>query len=197
VSQHVAGKKGVFNVDLVERKTMSIAEFQKLARTLGHEEPASDLTPDDVERLFWKSLRPTMDAPVYGADIVNSLFGDAEAMSWNLNRLDTILRRIDLPGVTRSMLYFGMWRAMFAFHTEDMDLYSINYVHTGKPKFWYAVPPSAAAQLERVAQSLFPEKHHACSQVSLCVALSQIHCAMHDPFSRYDDAPSLCATRRR
>lgn len=47
----------------------------------------------------------------------SSLFGDDPAASWNLNRLDTILNVIDLPGVTRAMLYFGMWRTMFAFHT--------------------------------------------------------------------------------
>lgn len=46
-----------------------------------------------------------------------SLFGDADALSWNLSDLKSILRLIDLPGVTRPMLYFGMWRAMFAFHT--------------------------------------------------------------------------------
>ncbi|GAB9463597.1 hypothetical protein Gpo141_00001051 [Globisporangium polare] len=166
VSQHVAGKKGIFNVDLVERKTMQVQEFKALADTLGRDkdEPTDLSDVDDVERQFWKSLRPTMDAPVYGADIVSSLFGDDPVLSWNLNKLDTILKRIDLPGVTRAMLYFGMWRAMFAFHTEDMDLYSINYLHTGKPKFWYAVPPQSASQLERAAQSMFPEKHHACNQ---------------------------------
>ncbi|KAH7484498.1 hypothetical protein PRIC1_003807 [Phytophthora ramorum] len=164
VSQHVAGKKGIFNVDLVERKTMSPVEFQAMTATATDKEPEDSDDPIEVERRFWKGLRGTMDAPVYGADIVSTLFGDADALSWNLNNLNTILRTIDLPGVTQSMLYFGMWRAMFAFHTEDMDLYSINYVHTGKPKFWYGVPPDAAPQLERAAQSMFPEKHHACSQ---------------------------------
>lgn len=31
---------------------------------------ADEEDPEDIERKFWKSLRPTMDAPVYGADIV-------------------------------------------------------------------------------------------------------------------------------
>ncbi|KAI9912774.1 hypothetical protein PsorP6_005108 [Peronosclerospora sorghi] len=199
VCQHVAGKKGIFNVDLVERKTMSPAEFKAMTETATEKEPEGltflsireckdcmiivDLDIDDpleVERRFWKGLRGTMDPPIYGADVVGSLFGDVNAWSWNLNNLNTILRNIDLPGVTQAMMYFGMWRAMFAFHTEDMDLYSINYLHTGKPKFWYGVPPNAgnsissllflgnvvtvrvyeAPQLERAAQSMFPDRYH-------------------------------------
>jgi len=70
-----------------------------------------------VERKFWKGLRPTMDPPTYGADIVGSLFRPEDNQAWNVNKLDTILRRVDLPGVTKAMMYFGMWRAMFAFHT--------------------------------------------------------------------------------
>ncbi|CAI5702739.1 unnamed protein product [Peronospora effusa] len=143
VSQHVAGKKGIFNVDLVERKTMSPLEFKTMTETATDQEPEDTGDPLEVERKFWKGLRGTMDPPVYGADIVGSLFGETDTTSWNLNGLNTILRKIDLPGITQAMLYFGMWRAMFAFHTEDMDLYSINYVHTGKPKFWYGVPPDA------------------------------------------------------
>lgn len=69
VSQHVAGKKGVFNVDLVERKSMQVREFQALAVSLG-DEPDVLSDPDALERQFWKCVRPTMDAPVYGADIV-------------------------------------------------------------------------------------------------------------------------------
>lgn len=66
--------------------------------------------------------------------MTGSLFGDDEACGWNVNTLDTPLKCVPgVPdGVASSMLYFGSWRAMFAFHTEDLDLYSINYLHTGK-----------------------------------------------------------------
>lgn len=58
---------------------------------------------------------------------------------------DTILQllKANLPGITTAMLYAGMWRSMFAFHVEDVNLYSINYLHRGDPKSWYGVPPGS------------------------------------------------------
>ena len=38
MSQHVAGKKGIFNVDLVERKNMTIEEFKALAEKYDEKE---------------------------------------------------------------------------------------------------------------------------------------------------------------
>jgi jumonji domain-containing protein 2 len=60
------------------------------------------------------------------------------AGTWNIDKLDTELAVVGsaLPGVTNAMLYVGMWQALFAFHTEDMNLYSINYLHFGQPKSW-------------------------------------------------------------
>lgn len=61
---------------------------------------------------------------------------------WNIGHLNTILDVIEedcgiaIQGVNTPYLYFGMWKTSFSWHTEDMDLYSINYLHFGEPKSW-------------------------------------------------------------
>lgn len=62
-----------------------------------------------------------------------------------------------MPGILTSYNYFGMANTFFAFHMEDGDLDSINYLHTGKPKVWYIVPGDEVKKLERLVQEIFPE----------------------------------------
>ncbi len=93
------------------------------------------------------------------AILSGSLFTD-ETTSWNVAHLTSALSRLlpasanGLPGVNMPYLYFGMWRATFAWHVEDMDLFSINYIHFGAPKFWYAVPQARAVALEQAMKGL-------------------------------------------
>ena len=162
ISQHIAGKRGIYTVDCIEQNAMNVKYFRDYYAA----EDVSRDDMEDIERDFWRSLRPTMEAPLYGADSVGTLFDNQQACSWNVNQLETILSDggIDLPGITRAMLYFGMYKSMFALHSEDMDLYSINYLHYGAPKFWYAVPTASSKTLENLAQSIFPEKNLECNE---------------------------------
>ncbi len=65
-----------------------------------------------------------------------------DVKEWNVGHLNTILDTVEhdsgitIEGVNTPYLYFGMWKTTFAWHTEDMDLYSINYLHFGEPKSW-------------------------------------------------------------
>lgn len=62
---------------------------------------------------------------------------------WNIGHLNTLLDMVEqecgivIEGVNTPYLYFGMWKTTFAWHTEDMDLYSINYLHFGQSKSWW------------------------------------------------------------
>ncbi|EJF57709.1 hypothetical protein DICSQDRAFT_111328 [Dichomitus squalens LYAD-421 SS1] len=122
----------------------------------------------ELERMYWRNCG-WGKAPWYGADMQGSLFTD-ETTAWNVAHLPSALTRLlpasskGLPGVNTPYLYFGMWRATFAWHVEDMDLFSINYIHFGAPKFWYAMPQARANALEQTMRGLFPGADKNCSQ---------------------------------
>lgn len=97
---------------------------------------------DEIEYSYWRSIHVAQ--PYYGADMQvpiahlpmrvplilhpnekGSLFDD-DVTAWNLRSLKNELDRLPakLPGVNVPYLYFGMWRATFSWHVEDMDLVS-------------------------------------------------------------------------
>ena len=53
---------------------------------------------------------------------------------------------------------------MFGWHKEDLDLYSINYLHHGKPKFWYSINLSDNTKFESFMQKRFPENYKRCKE---------------------------------
>ena len=62
-----------------------------------------------------------------------------------------------IPGVTQPYLYVGVWRSLFGWHKEDVDLYSINYLHSGKPKFWYSLDLDSGEDFENLANNFFKD----------------------------------------
>lgn len=164
IKQLAFGKKGSYQCILVEQKAMSVAEFRRLADSEDRLPPPKCRNNyKDMERAFWKSV--TINAPLYGADTPMSLFDDKISNGWSLKNLEDLLKEKDvpeIPGVTSPMTYFGMWKSFFAWHVEDADLYSVNFLHWGAPKIWYCIAPSDKAKFEQLAQSLNPDKQQKC-----------------------------------
>ncbi|GMJ13702.1 relative of early flowering 6, Jumonji domain-containing protein 12, ETHYLENE INSENSITIVE 6 [Hibiscus trionum] len=128
----------------------------------------------EIETLFWKA---TVDKPFtveYANDMPGSAFvpfnsektscGGREAgervtvgeTPWNMRAVSrakgSLLRfmKEEIPGVTSPMVYIAMLFSWFAWHVEDHDLHSLNYLHMGAGKTWYGVPRDAAVAFEEV-----------------------------------------------
>ena len=187
IRQCTSTRAGVTRCQIQEMKTSTISEFETFVKK-SHATPSNieeklkrndNIIDEDciatIERAFWKtSLSHTSKPGVYGADIKASLFEkDVEACGrgWNFSNLESILtrglskeERENLHGVASSYLYVGSWGSMFAWHTEDYELNSINYIHHGKPKVWYSIPPAYAKRFECVAASLFAAESKECPE---------------------------------
>ncbi|RKP09180.1 JmjC domain, hydroxylase-domain-containing protein, partial [Thamnocephalis sphaerospora] len=181
IGQHIFGSRGSYTQTNIEsRKRYTVDSFRELAESETYRRPPppshkegpkeSDCSRADadaksktdcdfsvarcqeLERVYWRNL--TYNPPLYGADIPGSLFSDS-VKSWNVAHLENLLDRlpVTMPGVNTPYLYFGMWKATFAWHVEDMDLFSINYIHFGAPKQWYSIPDAHRERFERVAQA--------------------------------------------
>lgn len=186
IKQAISGIGGVYEYTLLEQPPIAVADFRTQAdeyrkRHMGKEfdEDHSDEFCDALAHKFWKRLGPTMEAATYGADMEGSLFKDAHACGWNVDRLESCLcllgadanegecdddKIFHVPGVTSSYLYFGMWASAFAAHNEDMNLLSINYLHAGSPKYWYAIAHEDSKRFESLARSHFSGPASVCNE---------------------------------
>ncbi|XP_022944767.1 lysine-specific demethylase JMJ706-like [Cucurbita moschata] len=138
-------------------------EFENMANQVFVENYSSlaCLSCKMFEREFWQEMAWGIhDSVEYGVDVEGSAFSKSDELGqskWNLKKLprlsESILRHLEeeIPGITHPMLYIGMVCSTFAWHVEDHYLYSINYLHSGAPKTWYAVPGSQANDFEKVA----------------------------------------------
>jgi len=164
ICQVVNGNRGIFQSINVQKKSMTVKEYEEHTQVDCYTPPKYD-DYEELERKYWKNI--TFIAPLYGADVCGSIT-DSTCDDWNIGRLGSILDYvnqdygIEISGVNTAYLYFGSWKTTFAWHTEDMDLHSINYLHFGCSKFWYCIPPRFMRRFERLANGLFPQLKKEC-----------------------------------
>ncbi|CAH8663281.1 unnamed protein product [Dicrocoelium dendriticum] len=149
VRQITHGSRGIFLQDIAPMKSMSFKCFKDMASADPYRTP-KHRNWEHLEKKYWSSIGT--GRPIYGANVNGSLMRGQDI--WNVAELDSILsyvlksENVRIPGVNTPYLYYGMWRATFPWHVEDVELYSINYVHFGAPKHWYVIPPAFARKFE-------------------------------------------------
>ncbi|KAG2329630.1 hypothetical protein Bca52824_000810 [Brassica carinata] len=136
---------------------------------------SSVVSPLEVETLYW---RASVDKPFsveYANDMPGSAFvplslaaarrresggdgGTVGETAWNMRAMaraeGSLLKfmKEEIPGVTSPMVYIAMMFSWFAWHVEDHDLHSLNYLHMGAGKTWYGVPKDAGMAFEEVVR---------------------------------------------
>lgn len=144
-----AGKqKDIFKCETQIDKPIEIQEFITANRQLIEDtftEPTKALTQYEPE--FWYSQLPTIlnkrrdkqpnKKTLYLAGISGSMFTSA-TKGINFNDLPSLFNNNPtMEGIQSPTIYIGMKSTTFCWHTEDVDLYSYNFLHCGAPKVWY------------------------------------------------------------
>lgn len=149
-------------------------ERSHLKKFLSSGRLAPALTLLETESLFWKACADRPFSVEYANNMPGSglapvpapaprraasaAAGNVGESAWNMRGVSrskgSLLRfmREDIPGVTSPMVYVAMLFSWFAWHAEDYELHSLNYLHMGTGKTWYGVPRDAALAFEEVVR---------------------------------------------
>jgi len=126
---------------------------------------------DELEKIFWKYVENSESEEMkveYAADLPCNTYGNKNLPAdkewyknhpWNLNKMHVknnsmlqFCKEKYISGITMSWLYVGMLFSSFCWHYEDIMMYSINYMHEGAGKIWYAIPEYHREKFERLAK---------------------------------------------
>ena len=116
IVQQIEGREGVYTQYNIQHKSMTVGEFETLANSKKYAPPPHS-NYEELERKYWKNL--TFIPAYYGADVSGSVT-DQDQPYWNIANLGTILDDLSaeygmkIEGVNTPYLYFGMWKATFA-----------------------------------------------------------------------------------
>lgn len=168
LKQHVVGREGKYQAMMEQCNPIPLDQFIRDSVATSNAVEGSSV--EELDAKFWRQAASPSSA-MYGADTseAGSLF-EPTLTEWNLSALPggvdhdlTQSLPMALPGLNRSMLYFGRWRSFFAMHTEDSELQGASYLHWGAPKRWYVVPPTHDERVRVLAASVFPELADDCA----------------------------------
>lgn len=135
---------------------MTYAEFKEIAEGIENRENQEPSKDKASRRL--KLSRETK-RPIYCILENATRFSETSEM-WNLSKFsgkESIIHALDkdewFSGIQTSFTYLGMLGTTFAWHQEDRNFFSINYLHYGANKVWHSVAPQHATLLVNALQT--------------------------------------------
>ena len=142
--------EGWFRLGLRSQKTRSVAEVLATSR------PAVE-----NHAQFWATFGQYH--PLYGNDCEGTAFSRD---SPHLNTLfpNALQGLCLLKGINTPFLYVATAGSAFAYHVEDLDCYSANYMHWGAPKVWYTFARTDNAKFEALLRKHYPVEARACPE---------------------------------
>lgn len=125
-----------------------------------------------IEKDYWTTLDDQSSQKFkvnYAADLDSDKYGSGfptkeqdeyyGSHNFNFNNLNknpnSFLQFADekrISGITVPWVYVGQLYSSFCWHYEDLMMYSINYMHEGAGKMWYAIPSQDARKFEKAAK---------------------------------------------
>eukprot|EP00656_Telonema_subtile_P047700 TRINITY_DN5504_c0_g2_i8.p1 TRINITY_DN5504_c0_g2~~TRINITY_DN5504_c0_g2_i8.p1 ORF type:complete len:865 (+),score=66.13 TRINITY_DN5504_c0_g2_i8:239-2833(+) len=158
----------------------SCETFEEVARSRKENyfgKPENEVSIREVEKAYWNELGVQYGSEVeveYGNDLPTNKHGSGFpsvqpnakkqfGQDWYFDQLiknrGNLLRTMSdqISGITNPWLYIAQYFSTFCWHNEDSHLFSLNYMHKGKPKIWYTVPASNADKFAEVMKLKFPE----------------------------------------
>jgi len=125
----------------------------------------------ELEKEYWQYVEDNVGERIkveYAADLSSKEFGSGFPMysdneysvhPWNLNYMDQLKNSLlqvcktdKISGINAPWVYIGMLYSSFCWHYEDVMMYSLNYMHKGVGKMWYAIPCQDRAKFERLVK---------------------------------------------
>lgn len=144
----------IFEISFQPQQKTTFGDFTQTATELGRGKPMD-------EKSIWADLMENPQQGIYGIDSRESLFQDGD--KWNMNKWTfqhSIINTFDknnklkrLRGIHNTYVNIGMASTWFPVHCEDSNLGSINFLHFGAPKKWYAVSYENARKLEKLLKN--------------------------------------------
>ncbi|EFX69106.1 hypothetical protein DAPPUDRAFT_113955 [Daphnia pulex] len=72
-----------------------------------------------------------------------------------------------MPRIDTVELFIGEAGGLTGWHAEDLNFGSVNYLQSGKPKFWVAVSYTYQKQLRAIFKLKYPELYKNCQSADL------------------------------